>query len=457
MTQCIPKTAPSHQATLPFLPRLPIVVQADAPDMSSDAGWLLLRAVDDKLGLTSQLAQVLPDDRDPRRVVHTRHEQLRQRVFQMALGYEDCNDADRLRFDPLLKAVCEREPEDPVGLSSQPTLSRFENAIPGSKIGRLVRQIERQYVASLSPQAELVVLDIDATDDETHGQQQLSFFNGFFDHHVYHPLLVFDAETGQLVTAVLRPGNSHASRGARGLLRRLIRKIRRRCPQAQVVIRADSAFSVPRIVKELEKLHKQWGDIYYLFGFAKNATLLRLVEPTMAEAKRRFEIWQEKTILFASLRYKAQTWKRRRRIVAKAEYSRDGANPRFVLTNIGEFPAQDLYRAYCERGDCENRIKDLKNALAADRLSCSSFQANFFRLLLHVIAYRLMHALRESVGRISEKLRQVQFDTLRLKLLKVAALVKQSVRRVLVRLPRAFPLQDVFLDTARGLALEIPP
>lgn len=452
MTQCIPKTAHPDQVTLPFHPQLPVVVQADAPDMSSDAGWLLLRGLDDQLGLTSTLAELLPDTRDPNRVVHPRHEQLRQRVFQIALGYEDCNDADRLRCDPLLKTVCDREPNDAVDLSSQPTLSRFENAISGSRIGRLLRQLERQYVASLSPETELVVLDIDSTDDATHGQQQLSFFNGFFDHYVYHPLLVFDAETGQAVTAVLRPGNSHASRGARGLLRRLIRKIRRRCPFAQIVVRGDSAFSVPRIVKELEKLNNHWGEIYYLFGYAKNATLLRLIEPTMMEAKRRYEIWQEKRILFVGLRYKAKTWERTRQIIGKADYSREGANPRFVLTNIEDFPPEDLYTAYCERGNCENRIKDLKNALAADRLSCSSFQANFFRLLLHLMAYRLMHALREHVGQISATLGHAQFDTLRLKLLKVGALVRQSVRRILIRLPRAFPLQDVFLEAAQRLA-----
>ena len=451
MTECI------GQTTLPYHPKLPIVVQCDAPEMSSDAGWLLLRAVDEECGLISTIARHLSDSRNPSRVAHSREEQVRQRVFQISLGYEDCNDADSLRLDPLLKVACDREPNDPRGLSSQPTLSRFENSVPGSSIGRMLRGLEDLYVASLSPDMDLVVLDIDSTDDETHGRQQLSLFNGFFGHRAYHPLLVFDGGSGQLISAILRSGTSHASRGARGVLRRLVRKIRRRCPGAQIVIRADSAFSVPRIVKEIERLNERWGAVYFLLGFAKNAALNRLIEPTMEEARRQWETWGTKIVLYTGFRYKARTWKRARQIVAKADFSTLGANPRFVLTNLGDFPADMLYSAYCERGNCENRIKDLKNALAADRLSCSSFRANFFRLLLHATAYRLMHALRDQLSAISPMLGRAQFDTLRLRLLKVGALVTQSARRILVRLPRAFPLSHVFIETARQLAPRAAP
>lgn len=441
MTECIAQT------TLPFHPQLPVVVEFNAPEISSDGGVLLLRELDDALGLTEELARSLPDLRNAERVRHSRHEQLRQRVFQIALGYEDCNDADTLRHDPLLKTACDRFPKDEEGLSSQPTLSRFENAMDGRAVGGLLRRLERQYVASLPPTREVVILDIDSTDDETHGQQQLSFFHGFYDQHMYHPLLVFDGESGELITAVLRPGNTHASRGARGVLQRLIRKIRKRCPQAAIVVRGDSGFCVPRILKMLERLDRKLGDVDYLLGIAKNPVLLRLIEPTMAQARER-QVGRQKAVLFTSFAYAAKTWERPRRIIGKAERNVIGPNPRFVITSLEDFPPAMLYRAYCERGRCEQWIKDFKNALIGDRLSCSSFRANFFRLLLHATAYRLMHALRRLVAPLSEKLGRAQFDTLRLRLLKVAAQVTQSMRRIRVRLPKAFPQAVVFRQLA---------
>ena len=450
MTECI------AQEVLPFHPSLPVVLRFDAPEISSDGGALLLREMDEQLGLTADLASFLPDERNPARVEHSRLEQLRQRIYQIVLGYEDCNDADRLRLDPVLQTACDRTPDDPIGLSSQPTLSRLENAPDGRALGRLFRALERTYVASLDPETQEVILDIDATDDETHGQQQLSFYNGYYDHHMYHPLLVYDGE-GQLVTALLRPGRSHASRGAKGLLRRLIRKIRKRCPQALIVVRGDSGFCVPRILNELERLDEQLGGIDYLLGIPKNAVLLRHLEPEMELAKQLHEQRTEKVVRYTSFSYAAKSWPHRRHVVGKAEYSFSGRNPRFVVTSLNEFSPDVLYQAYRRRGQCENRIKDLKNALSADRLSCSSFKANFFRLLLHAAAYRLMFALRQALAPLSETLHKAQFDTLRLRLLKVAAEVKESTRRILVRLPKAFPFAEVFCRLARQLAAPARP
>jgi hypothetical protein len=450
MTECI------AQEDLPFHPKLPVVIRFDAPDISSDGGVLLLREVDERLGLTAAMAACLPDERDPTRVVHSRPEQVRQRTFQIALGYEDCNDADSLRLDPLLKTACDRTPKDPIDLSSQPTLSRLENAPDGRALGRLFRVLERTYVASLRPETQEIILDIDATDDATHGQQQLSFFNAYFDHHIYHPLLIFDGD-GQLITALLRPGNVHASRGAKGLLRRLIRKIRKRCPEALIVVRGDSGFCVPRILNEFERLDQHLGGIDYLLGIPKNAVLLRHLEPEMELAKELHEKRVEKVVRYTSFSYAAKSWPHSRHVVGKAEYSFSGRNPRFVVTSLCEFPPDVLYQAYCRRGQCENRIKDLKNALIADRLSCSSFKANFFRLLLHAAAYRLMFALRQALAPFSKTLHKAQFDTLRLRLLKVAAEVTESTRRILVRLPKAFPFAEVFCQLARQLAAPAHP
>lgn len=439
MTQC------NSQTTFDFFQHLPVLVRSDASDISSDTGVLLLRQIDDAMGLTRRLAGELSDDRRPDRVIHDRHEQIRQRVFQIALGYEDCNDADTLRHDPVLNMACGRRPKQ-AGLSSQPTLSRFENAMSGGAVGRFLRALEREWIQSLDPESEVVVLDIDSSDDETHGQQQLSFFHGFYDHYMYHPLFIFDGD-GQLVSAILRPGNQHASRGARGLLRRLIRKIRRRCPMAAVVVRADSGFAVPRVLRELESLDASLGCVDYLMGMARNKVLERRLAPTMQRARSR-QAGHENVRLFADLSYKAGSWSRHRRVLGKAEMTWRGPNPRFVITSIEGFDPEDLYRAYCERGQAENYLKDLKRALKADRLSCRRFAANFFRLLLHAVAYRLLFALRKVVGQVEPRLATVQFDTLRLRLLKVAGLVKQSVRRIVVQLPASFPLSKVFHSTA---------
>jgi hypothetical protein len=437
-----------------------VQIAGDAPTISSDGGVVLLRQLDERLGLTARLAPLLPDVRSADRVRHSRQEQLRQRVFQICLGYEDCNDADRLRTDPALRLACGADRE----LSSQPTLSRFENAITGRQLNQLRREFERQYVEALDPNSELVVLDIDATDDPTHGDQQLSFFHGFYDQHMFHPLLVFDALSGQLVTVLLRPGKAHGAKGAVGVVTRLIRAIRARCPKAAVVVRGDSAFAGPHMLDRLEELNAELGDIDYVLGYQKNPRLIAMAEPLRSSVEEQYTERGGFVRRFGWLTsYASGSWPHERAIVVKVEHGARGENPRFVVTSLVGFPPELIYdAAFCPRGQAENFIKDLKNALCAERLSCHRFIANAFRLFLHAIAYRLMHALRTVVGRVRPvfepegepkplRLATVQMDTLRLRLLKVAAIVVSSVRRVLVRLPRSFPLADAFFATARAL------
>jgi hypothetical protein len=449
MTQCI------TQLSLGFLGQRPVVIDFDAPELSSDGGAVLLRQVDDQLGVSAGLAAMVADRRNPALVIHDLQEQVRQRVFGIALGYEDCNDAERLRHDPLLKTVCGRLPDDRRGLSSQPTLSRFENAVDWASIRRLTNWFEATYVAMLPDDTTQVILDIDSTEDETHGGQQLSFFNAHYDHYMYHPLLLFDGSTSQLISARLRPGSAHASRGAAGLLARVIRQIKRRFPQAHVVVRADGGFCVPRVLRVLEQLDHDLGDVDYLLSIPKNKALLRLAEPVMAAAQQIYQAQRHTVRSFTDFRYAARSWNRPRLVVTKAEHNALGGNPRFVVTSLEGFPPEMIYSAYCERGQSENMIKDLKNALDADRLSCCTFKANSFRLLLHCAAYRLMHRLRQVSAEQSEALGRAQFDTLRLRILKVGALVKQSARRIHLRLPRAFPLAAVF--RAIAASLEPPP
>jgi hypothetical protein len=445
MTECI------SQLSLEFHPTLPVTVAFDAPQISSDGGVVLLRQMDDRLRLSERLAALLPDEREAGKVRHDRREQVRQRLYQIALGYADCNDADRLRHDPLLESVCDRTPQAG-GLSSQPTLSRLENAVDARTLRAVLREVEDQYVRSFTQLPEVIVLDIDSTDDPTHGQQQLSFFHGYYDQHMYHPLLLFDGESGQLVSAVLRPGNAHAARGVMGVLRRIIGHLKQRFPQVQIVVRGDSAFAVPRLLRMLEELEREWGGIAYVFGLAKNAVLLRQGAAALAEAHARFGATGRTAQHFDAFAYAAESWPQERHVVMKAEVSEQGANPRFVVTSLAEFAPALLYHAYCERGQCENFIKDFKNAIQADRLSCCTFAANFFRLLEHAAAYVLLHALRTHLAPLAPRLGRAQFDTLRLSLLKVAALVSYSTRRLLVRLPHAFPLAPLFRRLATTLA-----
>lgn len=457
-----------HAPTTPCIPPIELqfqrrraVLRADADDVSSDGGVVLLRKLDERLGLTTQLAALLGDARDASRVRHDRLEQLRQRVYQICMGYEDCNDGDWLRLDPALRLACDAEDH---ALSSQPTLSRFENAITGRDLNRLCREYERSYVDALDPASEQIVLDIDSTDDPTHGDQQLTFFHGFYDQHMFHPLLVFDALSGQLITALLRPGRAHAAKGSITVLTRLIRCIRRRCPRASILVRGDSAFAMPKLLDRLEQLNAELGDVEYVIGVAKNSRLLAQAAPMRSRIAEEFAEGGQFVRRFTWLSYASKSWPAERNVICKVEHSHRGENPRFVVTTLNEFSPALIYDvAYCPRGQSENFIKDFKNALCADRLSCHRFVANAFRLLLHAIAYRLMHALRATIARVSPEVEHVetdrvrlataQMDTLRLRLLKVAAHVTSSVRRVLIRLPRAFPLAHVFFAVARDLGV----
>ena len=451
--------------TTPCLPGLQlefnrrrVELSFDGPDTSSDGGLLLLRRVDDALGLTARIATHVSDKRAPGMVIHSRHEQIRQRVFGIALGYEDQNDATTLRQDPLLRAACGREPTQGPGLSSQPSLSRLEHAVTGRDVVKLQRALEADYVASLPADTAVVVLDMDATDVETHGQQPLSFFHGHYDHQMYFPLLVVDGD-GRIVSVRLRAGNAGNFRYALAQLVRIVRAIKARFPGAQVAVRADAGFCAPRLLDALEDLNTELGDIEYVIGIQRNSRLVSSLETELALAAETSRAMQPARV-FSAFTYAAKGWRRQRHIVAKAEHLGDKPNPRFVVTTLDEFPPRFLYEnGYCGRGNAENRIKDFKTALAGDRLSCTTYIANAFRLLLHAFAYRLMDALRDHLKPIAPALGRAQFDTIRLRLLKVAAHVRGSVRRIAVMLPRSFPLADVFsrLCLALGARTVAPP
>jgi Transposase DDE domain group 1 len=432
MTQCNPK--PLHFASLDSR-RLEADFSGGA--LTSDAGALLLREVDHRLGLLDALDRALPDPRDPERVEHTQRSLLAQRVFGLALGYEDLNDHQRLRHDPLWQLLAERTPDPAQPLASAPTLCRLENRVGRAALWRLAQVLVEQFVASFLLPPHTLVLDFDATDFPIHGHQDGRFFHGYYDNYCFLPLYVFCGE--QLLVAYLRPSNHDASYHAGAILKLLVQHLRRAWPDVKLVFRGDSGFCRWRLLR--------WCDhhgIGYVVGLARNPRLQRLAADWIDEAERRWQRTGQPQRLFGSLSYAAGTWDRPRRVLVKAEHTAQGDNPRFVVTNLPGAP-QDLYdKVYCARGEMENRIKEQQLGLFAQRTSCHELLANQFRLLLSAAAYVLVESLRR-LGLSGTEWGRSQAWTIRLRLLKVAALVQVSVRRVYVRLASGFPLREVFV------------
>jgi hypothetical protein len=441
MTEC------STELTLFPLSRKPVQLRNDGGALTSDAGVLLLREIDERLRLTERLASCLVDRREPAKVRHTILGLLRQRIYQIACGYEDCNDADRLRADPALKLAVGRAPAED-DLASQPTLSRLENMVGPGQCWRLSEALLSCYLKRERKQPPgRLVLDVDATDDETHGHQQLSFFHGYYDHHCYLPLLVFAQAQGkgeqELLAAMLRPGNIHAGWRAMPMLRQIAKRLRKAFPQCCLELRADSALALPEVYAGCEEI-----GLPYTISLPKNERLKALAEPWMQEARALHAQTGEKVQVFGEFWYAAESWQGKRRVIVKAEVMEKGDNPRFVVTNRADLEPEELYRFYCQRGDPENRIKELKEGLRADRLSCHRFWANQFRLLLYAAAYLLMQAMRAMLS--GTELARAQVNTLRLRLLKVGARIKESVRRVWVHLPSAYPWAYLWPQLARA-------
>jgi DDE family transposase len=445
------------------LERRTVTVRFDQERGSSDGGAVLLGAADRRLGLTQALAACIQDPRGAGRVVHEIAELVRQRVYAIACGYPDGNDAARLAFDPVQKLLAGRDPAGEQSLASQPTLCRFENAVDRADLFRLgealaERVIERHRFRR-GGRARVVTIDMDQTDDPTHGEQQLALFNGYYDSWCYLPLLAFvsfDDEPDQyLVATVLRPGNSPDKRGARSLLSRLLPRLRAAFPKARFRVRLDAGFAAPEILDFLD----EQADVQYAVAIGKNKVLLRRAAKHMVEARRRSKKSGKTEHVYSETLYAAKTWPRRRRVIIKAEVTRHLGrepkdNPRFVITNMPQTPRWVYEKFYCGRGDVENRIKELHHGLEIDRTSCSRFLANQFRLILTAAAYVLMQELRLRAA--GTKLARAQVWTLRDTLIKIGARVSASVRRVVLSLPRAFPYAHAWGVIASSLGACTP-
>jgi Transposase DDE domain group 1 len=432
----------SNQISIEFpgVKRRRVEARFDGGDITSDGGVLLLQSVDRRVGLTQAIAKVLPDGRRQASCRHDVLSLLRQRVYGLALGYEDLNDHDALNGDIALQTAVGRDER----LASSPTLCRFENQTDRSAAVQMHEVMVEQFIRSHKRAPKELILDFDATDDAVHGEQAGRFFHGYYDHYCFLPLYVFCGE--QLLVSYLRPSNIDPARHAWAILKLLVKRLRQVWPKVKLVFRGDSGFCRWRMLSWCER-----HDVGYIVGIAKNKRLEALAAPYMAAAESRFEATGVKQRGFHTIRYGALTWDKQRRVILKAEYNTAGANPRFVVTNLtGRSPA--LYdRVYCARGDMENRIKEQQLELFADRTSCHRWWANQFRLLLSSLAYTLLQTIRRLALKDTE-LAKAQVGTIRLKLLKIGAVILRNTRRVRLLLSSSYPYQTLFSLVARRLA-----
>jgi hypothetical protein len=449
MTNCKRKSSAIKSAgTLRFTGRGTRQIEGsfDGGAMTSDAGLLLIREVDRKLGLTQTLARAVEDQRQSGKTVHRTVNLIRQRVYAICAGYEDLNDHDTLRHDRVLQLGAGRDGT----LASAATLCRAENRADRAAAWAAHGVLVDQFIASHASPPEEIVLDFDATDDPTHGQQEGRFFHAYYGHYCYMPLYVFCGE--QLLVAYLRPSNIDGAKHSAGILKLLVTRIRQDWPDTRIIVRGDSGFCRRRLLHYCER-----SGVNYVIGLARNKRLQRAdaVRALTLVLRERFERRRVKQRACTEFRYAAKSWNRRRRVIARIEWNGSENNPRFVVTNLdATHPlgrTSDLYdRLYCARGEMENRIKEAQLGLFADRTSCHRFDANQWRLILSSLAYVLVERLRSMALEHTEMAR-AQASTIRVKLIKIGAVLLENTRRITLKMPSAYPYQATFAAALAAL------
>ncbi len=411
-------------------------VKFSSLDLSSDAGLLMVKQAEENIKICQGFADCLEEKREVHKVKHSLVQLVSQRVYQIIGGYEDANDSNYLRNDPIFQLICGKTPTiEGESLASQPTISRWENQIFVQEIKKLRRFFVDKFIESYPTPPEQIILDIDGTDAVTYGNQQLSLFHGYYQEKIYFPCLINEAKTGYPLVLQLRAGNSHSGKGMKGILRWLFWRLRKAWKNVMIILRGDGGFSLPEIMDICER-----QNVKYAFGFSSNSVLKRKIDYLLDKARLSYYKKNEKVRLFDDVYYRAKSWKKPRRMVMKAEWLEKGGNPRFVVTNM-DMKAQELYdNFYVQRGaTSEHRIKELKIGLNGDRLSCHQFIANQFRLFLSQAAYILMLEIREAAS--ETRLEKAQISRMRETLIKIAARVKVSTRRIMVELTSNCPFQ----------------
>ena len=408
-------------------------------DITSDGGVLLLREVDNKLGLTKQLASRVPDSRQADHITHSMESLLKQRIYAIAAGYEDLNDHETLRNDIAFQTAVNRD----TVLSSASTLCRMENQADRQVAFDFNRLFVEKFIESFKEVPKELVLDFDATDDLIHGEQEKCFYHGYYQNYCFLPLYVFCED--QMLVSYLRPSNIDGAKHAWAILALLVKRFREVWPKVKIIFRGDSGFCRYQMLRWCEK-----HDVKYIVGIAQNKRLLAQTDTLRKEAETQYEQTQIKQRLFAEFEYAAKSWKTKRRIIIKAEHTSKGSNPRFIVTNLSGKP-QTLYDdVYCARGEMENRIKEQQLDLFADRTSCHDWWPNQFRLLLSSAAYVLLSTLRRILLQ-SSALAKAQCGTIRLKLIKIGAVIIRNTRRIRFLLSTNYPYQNLFIDIAQKL------
>ena len=423
----------------------------DGGRLSSDGGMLLLREIENSLGLARVLSSCLQDNRDPSSTTHSQSDMIRARMFAIACGYEDCDDLDVLRFDPAFKLACGRLSETGDDLMSQPTLSRLENAPSWRELASMGLSLIDLFCASFKRVPDRIVLDIDDTSDSVHGGQQLALFNAHYDNYCFQPIHNFEAATGKPVLSLLRPGKRPSGEEAARVLKHVICRIRHNWPRVEISVRGDGHYATPEVMDLL-------GDqgCGYIFGLPGNARLSRIGQSWCEDAAvRRVRLRKNKVRRFFQTAYQAKSWSRERTVVARIEATAKGCDIRFIVTNLPG-RAKVLYeKVYCARGRMENMIKEHKLYTKSDRTSCHRWEANQFRLFLHTGAYWLLHQLRQAAPRKSIW-RRATFETLRRAFLKIAVRIEELKSRIKIALPSAYPYQPILNSLAGRIAAQGP-
>lgn len=427
----------SYKNTIFYRKNVSVSVDFSASEISTDGSLILLEKIEREHKLIKKFAKHLPENRDARFVTYSRESQLKQRVFMLMLGYEDANDVSHLQHDPLFKDVLQGN------LASQPTISRFENSLDKHSIFELSNAWVDHYVSSLSGRKRIVI-DVDATDDPTHGNQQMSMFNGYYGQFMLNELFFHDGETGQIILPVLRPGNSHSNKWYVSILKRIVIKIRKKNPEIEIIIRTDSGFSCAPFYELVDDY-----NLLFVTGQASNSVLKKKISRPVKAVKHLYLSQKEKHQHFTSFSYQAKSWHKEQQCYSKIESTGLGMNVRFFISNIKQKDAREIYFGfYVKRGEAsENRIKEVKNMCFSDRLSNHRYWANFLRLFMSSLAYELFLLIKKKIKKTSvDSAKKWQISSIRTYLLKVGATIKITKKRIFYQLSKSFVYKDLFRE-----------